>query len=324
MADFPSFPPDSDNETLVLSTLISFLVQETPSLESLPREELKAIAKALVFDGLKEDLKNRVEREKINYAEKKSLFLSRASKRSTGTAKTYGTALDALEAWASRSGLHVLEMKATDADAFIDSLEGAPSSVRLKVAASSSFFTFLDRETEGRIRNPFRGTKVRPKMAYKEPEVPTLEEIEIIKEAVAPAVQAAIVIMIEHGLRVGALPSLSIRAGRFTAVSKGKEISGTISETAFMAIKKVGLDIRKPFGELSEDAVRNAFKYASKRLLKAGKINARYSVHDIRHYFAITEYRKDKDIYRLKTLLGHASIQVTETYLKGIEAYWQT
>jgi site-specific recombinase XerD len=323
MPKSPSFlTTDSDDEALVLSGLISFLVHQTPSLETLGREELKQVAKAVVFDSLKDDLKQRVELEKINYADKRIAFLARASKRSIATFKTYSVALSALEAWAERKGLQVLEMKFKDADAFIDSLEGASSSIRLKVAACSSFFTFLDRETEGRIRNPFRGTKARPKRKTSEPIVPTIEEIEIIRESVAPAIQAAITAMVEHGLRVGALASLTIWDGRYKAFSKGKEISGTISETSIKAIKKAGLDAKKPFAGLSEDGVRNAFRYASGKLYKAGKIKAAYSVHDLRHYFAINEYRKDKDIYRLKILLGHASIQVTETYLQGVERYW--
>ena len=199
----PIIPDASDDGALVVSSLISFLVHQTPSLESLGREELKQVARGMVFDSLKDELKNRVELEKINYPQKKSIFLLRATKRSINTSKTYGSALDALEAWAQRKGLQVLEMKPKDADAFIDSLEGASSSIRLKVAACSSFFTFLDRETEGRIRNPFRGTKARPKKKISEPEVPTLAEIEIIRESVAPPIQAAITIMVEHGLRVG-------------------------------------------------------------------------------------------------------------------------
>jgi integrase len=126
----------------------------------------------------------------------------------------------------------------------------------------------------------------------------------------------------EHGFRVGAIRSLVIRAWRYTGTSKGKEISGEISSKVVKAIKASKLDSRSPWAELSEEAVRNAFKWATGRLFREGKIQAKYSVHDIRHYFAIREYRKDRDIYRLKTLLGHASIQITENYLRGIEEYW--
>ncbi|MEI6876424.1 MAG: tyrosine-type recombinase/integrase, partial [Spirochaetota bacterium] len=101
-----------------------------------------------------------------------------------------------------------------------------------------------------------------------------------------------------------------------------KEISGDISEVAIKAIKKAGLDSKKPFAGMGEEVVRNAFKYSTGKLFRAGKIEAAYSVHDLRHYFAIRVYMKDKDIYRLKTLLGHASIGVTENYLRGVERYW--
>jgi hypothetical protein len=40
---------------------------------------------------------------------------------------------------------------------------------------------------------------------------------------------------------LGALPSLVLRAGRFTARSKGKEISGAMPHEALEAIKAAGL-----------------------------------------------------------------------------------
>lgn len=51
------------------------------------------------------------------------------------------------------------------------------------------------------------------------------------------------------------------------------------------------------------------------------KIAEAYSIHDLRHYFAIKHYQENKDIYALKLLLGHASIQVTDHYLKGMQMY---
>jgi integrase/recombinase XerD len=55
------------------------------------------------------------------------------------------------------------------------------------------------------------------------------------------------------------------------------------------------------------------------RLQKEGKINAAYSAHDFRHYFAVSEYQKDKDIYKLSKLLDHTNISITETYLKSLK-----
>lgn len=315
--------PERVEETLFLSTLISFLVEKTPSLESLSRDEMKSVARGMVFDSLKDDLKKRVELEKIDYQAKRSLFLMRAAKRSAKTERIYRTALDILDEWSQRAGVPVLEMKATNADAFIDSLVGVASTVRLRVSGASSFFTFLERETDGRVRNPFRGTKARPAKKTKPPEVPSSEDIQAILEDLSPSNRAAVLIVLTHGFRVGALPSLNIWGGRYTGFSKGKEISGTIDSSVVDEIRKAGLDSRKPWAGISEEVIRNSFRNSVNRLNRAGKLKAKYSIHDIRHYFAIQEYLKDKDIYRLKTLLNHASIQVTETYLKGIENYWK-
>lgn len=313
--------PDTQKD-VVLSELIAFLVRETPSLEGLGQDELKAVARAYVFDTLKDNLKKKVEIEKIDYQGKKHVFIFRHGKRSSQTARTYLECLVHMEAWAERAGIHVLEMKASQADTYIDTLEGSPSSIRLKIAAASSFFTFLERETEGRILNPFRGTKVRPVRKTRVPVVPTEEEINLIMEGLTPVNRTAVIVMKEVGLRVGALDSLTIRNGRYIAYSKGKDVSGPFPISTLKAIKQEGLDGRQPFADLPYDSIRCAFQYRAKKLFKEGRINASYSVHDLRHFYAIQEYMKDKDIYRLKVLLNHASIQVTENYLKGIEAYW--
>jgi site-specific recombinase XerD len=312
---------NNQEESLVLSGLISFLVHDTPTLESLSRDEMKAVARAMVFDTLKEDLKQRVEFAKINLPEKKALFLERYSKRSKATLIAYTKSIAELEEWSDRTGVPILAMKGKDADKFIHDIPGSSSTIRLKTAAISSFFTFLERETDGRIRNPFRGTKERPKRKTKTPEVPSLNELEAIKAELSPPIRAAVVMMMEHGLRVGALNGLTVWGGKFSSVSKGKEVLGQISETALEAIKEAGLDTRSPWSNLNQDAIRNAFRYASARLYRERKIQAPYSVHDIRHYFAINDYKKNKDIYRLKILLNHASIQVTELYLKGLELF---
>jgi len=39
----------------------------------------------------------------------------------------------------------------------------------------------------------------------------------------------------------------------------------------------------------------------------------------LRHFYALTEYTKTKDIYNVSKLLGHASIAITEVYLRGLK-----
>lgn len=312
-------PKTMESEAMFLSGLVDFLEKETPSLESLPREETLKVAKAMVFDNLKEDLKRRVELAGIDYKAKRESFLSRY--KSNATKKAYGASLDALEAWAERAGKNVLELKARDADNFINSLDGSPSTVRLRVSAVSAFYTFLDRDTDGRIRNSFRGTKERPGKAAKVPIVPKAEEMPIILEALSPAMKAAMITILEHGFRVGALPTLEIWGGRFKGESKGKNEDGEIGTTVQKAIKIAGLDAKSPWKDFKADQIRDAFRYATGQLYKAGKIVAPYSIHDLRHYFAINFYIKNHDIYALKEALGHSSIAVTETYLRGLKSY---
>ncbi|MDR0473752.1 MAG: site-specific integrase, partial [Treponema sp.] len=98
------------------------------------------------------------------------------------------------------------------------------------------------------------------------------------------------------------------------------------------AIANAGLNEKKPFawetrqrgkttGEFtanSAGAIEKRIAYHINKLYSAGKIAACYSCHDFRHYFAVQEYNKNKDIFRLSKLLNHASIQITQIYLKSL------
>jgi site-specific recombinase XerD len=302
--------------------IAAWIAKEAPELAELSEADLEAVARAVVARRLTDDLGRRAELAKIDYAEERATFLAHASRTgSNHTARAYTSALLLLDAWAKRQGLEVLEMTPRNADDFAYALatEGrAPASIRRDIAAASSFFTFLERRHDF-IRNPFRGTKARPtKKTTKDTAIPSPDEIVTILAALAEPYRAAAVVMASRGLRVGALPCLEIRAGRFHSVSKGKEIAGEMPEVAIKAISAAGLDHRTPFAGLSSSSIAVGFRYYVEKLYATDKIRACYSVHDLRHAFAVTEYSKDRDIYRLSKLLGHASIQVTEVYLRGL------
>jgi site-specific recombinase XerD len=298
------------------------LATEAPELADLQPDQLEAVARMVLGQRLARDLDHKVDVAGIDYEAEKATFLETAGKsRSKHTKAAYGFAVGRLEAFSERRGIAVLAMMAKDADDFAYSLSAAgraPASVRLDLAACSSFFTFLERRAAA-IRNPFRGTKARPaKNAVRAFAFPDAEELERILEALNPLVCAAAVIMAKRGLRAGALPSLTIRAGRFTAQSKGKDISGTLPVEAFEAIQAAGLDDRAPFVGTSATKLEDAIRKTCLKLAAEGKIKAAYSAHDLRHFYAVREYRKDRDLHRVSKLLGHASIQVTESYLKGL------
>jgi hypothetical protein len=79
-----------------------------------------------------------------------------------------------------------------------------------------------------------------------------------------------------------------------------------------------GLDTRRHFAETTATRLSDSIRKRAIDLSDLEKLVAPYSAHDLRHLYAVTEYRKDRDIYRVSKLLGRASIQVTETYLRGL------
>ena len=289
--------------------------------EDLDDERLEAAGSRAVEHRIVRQLDRLADLAGIDFAEELETFLVQAGARSANTKRAYRSALARFEGWADKKGINALELTPRTADDFALALatEGrAAASVRRDIAAASALFAFLERRYDT-VRNPFRGTRARPaKKASKELQIPDEAEIAAILIALPEPFRAAAVVMACRGLRVGALPTLTLRAGRFTAESKGKTISGEIPTEAVAAIKAAGLESRQPFAGLSADAIAHGIGYHIAKLAEAGTIHAIYSAHDFRHAFAVREYRKDKDLYRVSRLLGHASIQVTETYLKGL------
>jgi integrase len=137
--------------------------------------------------------------------------------------------------------------------------------------------------------------------------------------------------MTTRGLRAGALPSLEFKGGKYHGRSKGKPLTEndtagiTLPPEALGAIRAANLDIKKPFAWKTKhrtgntaNAIEGRINYYIGKLYHAGKIGASYSCHDFRHLFAIQEYKKNKDIFRLSKLLNHAGIQITQIYLKSL------
>jgi len=256
----------------------------------------------------------------IDLQKEKAAFLGNAGR--TGSAHTrtaYRAALDRLEAWAERQKINILELTPAQADDFIYSLrDRATASIRLDVSGASSFFTWLERR-HAELINPFRGTKARPpRKAVRTVVIPTEREVETMVRELPPDLAAAVSVMAYRGLRAGTLPTLSISGDRFTGHSKGKDISGKLPAIALDAIKAASLPLRGPFAGERANTLEKRLARAIERLHKAGKVEAGYSAHDFRHHYAVQEYRKDHDIHRVKGLLHHASISVTENYLRSL------
>jgi len=120
------------------------------------------------------------------------------------------------------------------------------------------------------------------------------------------------------------LPTLELKAGKYHGKSKGKALTEgqaagiTMPPAVIDAVKAAGLDVKKPFAWINANAIERRINYHIGKLYKAGKIGAAYSCHDFRHYFAVQEYKKDKDIVRVSKLLNHANVSITQNYLRGL------
>lgn len=262
--------------------------------------------------------------KQIDYETEKENFFKQCSKtKSNHTKRQYKNGLNKLEEYCRMNNKNILFIKAREADDFItevNSSELSNLSVRALVSSCSSFFSFLERRYPF-MKNPFRGTKTRPPVKNKKRlEVPTKKEIElIIKDISDPLIKVAVIFIMECGVRVGALPKLEIRNNKYYSYSKGKEISWKVTDKVIKLLKQNNLSFNNPFKNKSSEVIRNIFYRSSKRLYEQGKIKAAYSIHDVRHYFAVTLYKQTKDIELIRQALNHSSIAITGIYLKSLE-----
>jgi integrase len=258
----------------------------------------------------------------IDWQKEKTVFLANAgSEQSRHTHRGYDNALRKLETWTTTQGINPLELTPARADDFIYSqkaIQAAPATVRLTVAGASSFYTFLHRRHPA-IENPFRGTRARPKQKAARPlAIPDAAEAETIIRELPPPWAAAVSLMASLGLRCGALPALTIKGNRYHTRSKGKDIDGNIASEIIKRVKAAGLPLREPFKDRTANSIELMVAYHIKKLHRTGKVRAAYSCHDFRHFAAVREYQKDRDILRVRDFLGHSGVAITERYLRGL------
>ena len=319
-------------QTVDQRAVILELAKADPSLADLTAEQFEAIRRLYTIENLKDQMKRAVMAERVNMADEAARFL--ADQKSDHTRRAYSSALTAFARWLEHKGLNLAALSPALADDYIRDLKAEgqdEDTARLKIAALSSFFTFLERRFS-EIRNPFRGTKIRPRSTWATATIPTVKELKAIQAKADPLTRAALSIIIETGLRIGALPELRIKAdGSFYTLTKGSRFEGfePLSVKTMEAIKAAGLNLARPFdpetlqgrGGKKDPASRMAASLTERinrhcqSLKEAGAIAARYSPHDFRHAFA--EANASKGLVWLRDRLGHASIAVTEHYLKN-------
>lgn len=305
------------------------IAQTAPRLADLGPAELEKIARAAVVDELRAEMKRATDVERVDVKAEWDRYARGLG--SEHTAKAYRAAFDRLVEYSEDVGVPLAAFGPKEADDWIAELKGsgrAPASVRLDASAASAFFSWLERRHRDAIRNPFRGTRERPKLkARRKLAVPSPDAIGAMVAAAAedPVLRAAVVVMAELGVRVGALPTFAVSGSTWRATSKGKEHRGPTPETraAFDRVRaeleRLGLSLRAPFDGLSAAAIADRVRRLVARLVDAGELEHDYSAHDLRHAHAVALYTATHDLYAVSRSLGHASVAVTQRYLRSLE-----
>jgi integrase len=344
-------PGQGEQAAITPDEMARLLCEKAPSLADLSPDQLKAVAQVVMTQDLVEELRVKKNLAGIDWTEERAHFVE--DTRSPKTRKAYSAALDRLELWGRKEKIDLLALNASQADQFIRDLKAGhipaqdkgkvlngkrrgktpfqdgelPSAAtsRLEISAISAFYSKLERY-HSQIRNPFRGTRIRPPNENKkETVIPTEADYSAIIANVPAMEQAIIKTLALRGLRAGALPTLSRSAGRYYGTSKGKKLTeGTtegiiLPQEALDAIEKAGVDLKKPFSWTNADAIKRRINYYMGKLYKQGTIKAPYSCHDFRHFFAVREYLRDKDIFRVSKLLNHADVSITQRYLRSLK-----
>ncbi|MFC2145418.1 tyrosine-type recombinase/integrase [Actinomycetota bacterium] len=218
-----------------------------------------------------------------------------------------------------------------------DSRDLAPSSMSKLIATVKSFFNYLE-EDEITAKNPSRRIKV-PKKAYRIPSVMTKREVDLILHSIgyAPliyrknAVRDRLVITILYytGIRKSELLNLDwsdLNLSRTTMVirsGKGnKDRIIPLHKNVVLLLDKY-LDERLPLtlealftGSRGRRMCENSFINLLNLYLKISGLKKKgYTAHSFRHSFATHLIQSGADIFKVQSLLGHASLDSTRVYI---------
>jgi integrase len=297
---------------LTVNDLAARLRTAAPTLSDLSSSDLQGIAKAVLFDDLKSELSTKRDLSGIDFDQEVVDWI--AIYKSKHTRRNYSQSVRIFKKFMDDRKRDVLQVKYADVDDFLRDLKirYEARSTRRHMAALGKLYSTLERRTDGRVKNNFRRIPDLPKVEKKQKDLPAENDILMLQELATGTLKAAIILMSELGLRVGALPTLKIRAGKYTAYSKGKYINGQVSDDLQKRLKKI-VDLQAPFHGETAPRITGRFRYLQKKHgLKV------YGPHTLRHAFAVRLYRNTKDVYAVSKALNHAGIAVTETYLRGL------
>ena len=312
-------------------------------VNQLPVDLQEKIRRYAVLDIYKDQAREIIEADQVDIDEYVEIWLS--LKKSPRTKESYKKCIEDFFRYMESISTPPLLARADHVDRFLILLKDKYKSntVRLKVSACSSFYSYIKRHDLIRI-NPFLGAEL-PRKEYKKAVQPDLnktipvmsrEEYRIILQEIekkknhpgkrscdirtregAGKLLLAVHFMATYALRAEAVQSVVIRKDKLLFRTKGgKSFSRPLKDETLNLLGDNPKE--KPLENYGKRTMQSALKTVTEYLAGSGQIRFRYSSHDFRHYFAAEDFKEYKDIVRLKELLGHASINITDVYLQNL------
>lgn len=163
----------------------------------------------------------------------------------------------------------------------------------------------------------------------KEIMIPSKEEvIEIINRCKETELRLAVLLAVTSGMRISEIVRIkgkeinAIKKEIYIEKGKGKKERITIIEE--MVIKEA----RRYWVEEREKIEGNEYLFAKKNYeghIKSDKISrelrkkTKYTMHNLRHYFATEVYMQTKDVEYVREIMGHELIETTKKYIHNKE-----
>lgn len=243
--------------------------------------------------------------------------------KSLPTKKSYANAIKKFLDYCNTKNIQPLLIDSQQVDLFSAYLYNnlSNNTATLTIASVSSFYKTLIKWNILE-KTPFIKVK-RYKKALKDKKIPTQKEINFILKEIkelkfSKDFYYSILLTTQLGIRVGLLDNIKftekLGAFYFSGISKGKEYRGAIPSELNNTIR----EIIKNDIKFNSNSLQTRLNKLNKLLKDKSTLENVYSYHDFRHYYAITQYSNDKDIYKLSKALNHSNIAITTTYLQGL------
>ena len=243
-----------------------------------------------------------------------------ADERAAGTISKYRRDLTAFALWLD--GRAVTKESATAWKACLLNRDYAPRTINSMLAAINGFFRFMD----WHIKVKF--LKIQRQLFRDISRELSRQEYDRLLTAARSSGQERLALIMETlcatGIRVSELRYITVeaaKAGRATITLKGKIRTILLPAKLCRKLVKYARKQKIAAGEIfltssGRGISRRQVWYELKRLCKAAGVEpTKVFPHNLRHLFATTFYRAQRDIVRLADMLGHSSIDTTRIYL---------